>query len=189
VAVRLFVAVNLPNRLRDRLGSALRPLAELPEIRAVRHDALHLTLHFLGHVEEQRIAAVTAALVQAAADIDRFSLELGGMGAFPNQRRPRLWWVGIGASPVLDRLRSRVVAEMTAAGYPADEAPFRPHVTVGRVRHSSSRATLDTMMRLAAEFTFQERFEVATVDLMQSELRREGPRYTVVARVPLRGGS
>lgn len=186
--MRLFVAVNPPNPLRDRLGSALRPLVQLPGIRAVRNDALHLTLHFLGHVEEQRIATVTAALVQAASDIDRFTLELGGMGAFPNKRRPRVWWVGTGVSPILEQLRTRVVAEMTAAGYAGDEGPFRPHVTVGRVRHSSSRAAVEAMAGVAAEFTFQEHFDVATVDLMQSELRREGPRYTVVARVPLRGG-
>lgn len=186
--MRIFVALNLPEPVRDRLCAAVRPLTRIAGVRAIACDALHLTLHFIGHVEEPRVDVAADCVARAVRSATAFPLQLSDMGAFPNVRRPRVWWVGVSSPPELLGLQQDVEAGLAAEGFRTEERTFHPHLTVGRVRETASRADLTAMAEAAAAFAFSESFRVESVELMRSELRRDGARYSVVRSWPLPGG-
>lgn len=187
--MRLFVAVNPPTILRQQLAKRIAPLHRISGIRAVAGDAVHITMSFLGHVEEARVPEVHDAVAQAAGASRPFTLRISGTGAFPNVRRPRVWWVGVEPSTALARLHEDLATRLAGAGFKAEERPFEPHLTVARVRDQTPRTAVSQMLDVATTFEFDGTFEVRTLDLMRSELRRDGPRYTVITAAPLAEGS
>jgi 2'-5' RNA ligase len=130
---RLFVGVEVPEPARDRL-LAVRPPA-LPGLRLIGREEIHLTLHFLGELEEGNLARVTRALagVNAAA----FTIEVQGVGQFPPEGEPKALWAGLAASPPLAALHQAIGAALTAAvGYRPEDRPYTPHLTLARLNAS-----------------------------------------------------
>jgi 2'-5' RNA ligase len=135
-ALRSFVAVPLPERIRAEVFAAAQQLArELPGVRWSRKvESLHVTLKFLGEVTEDKLAALGTALVTALGALPRFGVEMRGLGAFPTARQAKVIWAGV-VDPERSLARVAEVVEETAAalGVAEKEARlFRPHVTVGR---------------------------------------------------------
>jgi 2'-5' RNA ligase len=178
--VRLFVAVDVPDRLRDALAAVQSDLPD-PSRRTDPADA-HLTLAFLG--ETTAPDAVVDAVRRAvdAAGVAPFDAELGGLGAFPSLDRVRVVWVGVreGAGS-LARLAEAVERETVAAGFDASDHEFTPHVTLARVDRADPR------VRDLVEGSDPDvgRFRVAAVAVVEST--GGDPRYRTVARVPLDG--
>lgn len=133
--MRLFAAVPLPEPARGELAGLLERLRrrELP-VRWVGDHGLHLTLKFFGEVGAERLDVIAEAIRLAAGTPEPLPLRLGELGAFPNPRRPRVVWVGLEAPPALELLQDRLERQCDAIGFPPDSAPYRPHVTLGRVR-------------------------------------------------------
>lgn len=149
---------------------------------------LHLTLRFLGDVEEGQAAKVEEAVRQGSADFGTFSLKIGGLGCFPPRgREVRIVWVGAEAEP-LGALADRLEQRVRAIGFPAEEKPFIGHITLGRVREDRSRGRLREAIEKfggANSPALEERVEAIT--LMQSELRPAGPVYIPLTRISLAG--
>jgi 2'-5' RNA ligase len=137
---RLFVAVPVADEVRDGVGVIMEKLAGGPvdrrgpgQPRWVRVDGLHLTLRFLGATPDERQPELAAAIAAAAADVAPFQVVLTGGGAFPNQYRPRVLWIGIGDGVAeLNALERRVDVELRRLGWPADDRPFNAHLTLAR---------------------------------------------------------
>lgn len=135
---RIFVAVPLPDAGREaieRLVGRVRADASPGEreVRWVRLDGIHVTLRFLGPTLEPRIPDAVAAIRATAATCAPFEAVLDGAGAFPGLVRPRTLWIGIGeGADGLGKLAARLAAELAARGWPADERPFRAHLTLAR---------------------------------------------------------
>jgi RNA 2',3'-cyclic 3'-phosphodiesterase len=186
--MRLFLALNLPPGERARLHRAAAPLREagLP-VRWVAADALHVTVRFLGEVADAALPGVTRAAEQAAARSEAFTLALAGLGAFPGLRRPRILWVGAAAPPALAALHGALGRALEPLGWPPEERPFHPHVTLGRVRDGARAADCARLDTLAAGFAYEARVAAGTLDLMRSRLAPAGAQYDVVARLPLGG--
>jgi 2'-5' RNA ligase len=184
--VRLFIALNLDDVLRDRLhrdAAVLR--AALPGASWVRARNLHLTIKFLGEVEAGAAAAVGDLLRPVAVGHPAIETWLGGAGAFPSLARPRVVWVGLHDDGSIAALAKDVEAACGALGLPAAERTFSAHVTLGRVRREPPRQST-TALRLAAgalEGPYPVRFEA--LDLMESELAPDGSRYSTVVSLPL----
>ena len=184
---RCFVAVELPEELRVRVDAALGSLrGETRAVRWVPEQNLHLTLKFLGEVEEGRISAVTEALQSVSPTASPFRWELSSAGFFPPGKRPRVFWLGAGegAEP-LRKLAGAVGAALRSLGFQPEDRPFQPHLTVGRVRDGGR---IEESFFRRWEGLGGERFGAVLVNdlvLMQSELRPEGPLYTPIARVAL----
>jgi RNA 2',3'-cyclic 3'-phosphodiesterase len=161
----------------------LRPAAR--DVAWVAPGNLHLTLKFLGSVPEARIDAVAGALREASGDASPFEARLRGLGAFPSARRPRVVWAGVteGAADMIELAR-RVDAALAALGFPRDERPFSPHVTLGRVREPGRSPALTEALDSAATREFG-RMRVPSASLMRSELGPGGARYTELATVRL----
>ena len=147
--VRSFVALPLPERIQAALFAAAGELArELPDVKWSRKaENLHVTIKFLGGVEEERLAEVGAALGAALATVPRFSVAVGGAGAFPSAGKANVIWIGAGDGDGRLAEVARLVEAVTAGlGVGEREArPFRGHVTLGRVkgRGVDARRALD----------------------------------------------
>jgi 2'-5' RNA ligase len=188
---RLFVAVNLPDAVRAGVVAAVAPLVEsAPRAVAwVREPSLHLTLRFLGERPAALVDRLAEELAAAAATLPVFALTVGGLGAFPSLRRPRVLWIGVEANVALAVLYQKVDDVCAALAVEREARPFHPHVTIGRVRVGASLASASLQQAADALSTSRWSLPVSTVDLMSSELGRGGSQYTRLSAAPLAGGS
>ena len=180
---RTFVALPLPAAAKAAVGELRAALPLAPRgLRWAAVDQLHLTLIFLGDLDDGELANACAAARAAAAEHAPFGADLRGLGAFPNAGRARVAWVGWGAgAEAVTALRATLVR---ALARPTDPRPFSPHVTVARARDP-----LDLRAWLAAAPAWASpAWRVGAVDVMTSELTREGAVHTLVERCGLAGG-
>jgi 2'-5' RNA ligase len=185
--VRTFVAVLLPDGIRRRLAQEVDALRRHASgVSWVAEANLHITVKFLGGVDEPRLADVAAAL-QRAATVPAFEVEIRGLGAFPTAARPRVLWAGAPRSPAFTRLAEDVDQALVALGFDPEERGFTPHVTLGRVREPGRNVALTEALEAAAVRPFGT-LPVERVALMRSDLSPRGARYTELAAAPLSPG-
>ena len=183
-AWRLFVAVELPQTVRAKIGQHIARLRrELPDARAswIREQNLHLTLKFFGDIPVGKVEAVSGALRAAANDVPAFEIELGGCGAFPSRGKPNVLWIGIkDPSGDLHRLFEALEKECAQARFDRERRPFHPHLTIARLRDPRDAKLLAESHQTTGFETVS--FKAADVCLIRSELSSQGSRYTVLAR-------
>jgi 2'-5' RNA ligase len=185
--VRLFLAVNLPERARRGIREAAAPLREAaPDGAWVREENLHVTLKFLGDVDDEtRVAALREALSAAVGRHRAFDVALAGAGAFPNLRAPRIVWFGMEREPRLELLHHDVETACAALGYEVDGRPFRPHVTLARLRGALAPPAARALAAAARGVRWSADVTVGSVDLMRSTLGAGGSRYDLLHAAPL----
>ncbi len=183
--MRLFIAINLTSEEKGRISQASRDLREAGfPVRWVTKENLHLMLKFLGETGEFRVADLSAVLDDTAMGFAPFDLEVRGFGAFPSPVNPRVVWIGIEPSAPLEKLKLQLETEVGPLGFPTEERPFRPHLTIGRARRDSSRSGFKGIDRLIADLNYEDSFCVAKVDLMSSRLSPSGAEYGVLHSAP-----
>lgn len=185
---RSFVAVNLDEPLRAALAEAQGRLRRVPaDVSWTLPGNIHLTLKFLGEIGERGAERVGRALEGAAAPHAPFTAGAAGFGVFPPKGPPRVVWAGVGeGAEALVSLHGSVERALAALGFPREGRPFRPHLTVGRVRSPRNAAALrEAIAELGGGLLGT--FSVGHLDLMDSQLHPRGSIYTLLRRVPLRG--
>jgi 2'-5' RNA ligase len=186
--LRLFVALEPPGPVRRRLAevqSALRRATGGDDVRWVEPGNVHLTLHFLGAVPEERVAAVREAVGAAAAVASPLRVEVAGAGAFPGPRRPRVIWSGVGGEvEPLAELVASLGRRLGALGYPPEDRPFHPHLTHGRVRQGRLLPGLGGALAGVAALA-PVPWRVEELVLFRSHLSPAGSRHEPLARIPL----
>jgi len=188
--MRLFFSVPLPQEAKDRalraLGPAQKAAGDGP-ISWTRPEQLHLTLAFLGEQPPEALERLHAAAAPCT-ELKAFEASLRGAGAFPNPRRAHVLWLGIadGASD-LCALAERLCSGLRAAGFELETRPFRPHLTVARVKRGGERDA-ERALRAASDIGEVARFRVGRLVLMKSELSPKGARHEEVRAFPLAGG-
>lgn len=155
--------------LLDRLRGSAWP------VRWVSDDGLHLTLKFFGEVSPDRLDVIEEAVRIAARGTGPLPCRLDELGAFPSPVRPRVLWVGIEAPPTLELLYDRLERGGEAIGFPPEGTPFRPHVTLGRVREGH-RLPADGLDSFAQAYA-RAPFVASRLVLYESVLTTQGPRY------------
>ena len=174
----------LPDDIRQRLAAAidrLRPHAV--DVAWVAESNLHVTLKFLGQVDETRAPALADALRATLAGQPAFDVGVRGLGAFPSPTRPRVIWAGLeDATGALAAVAQQVDACCGGLGFPRETREFAAHVTLGRVREPRRQPTLADALARGADFA---RLRVERVSLMRSELSPRGARYSELAAAPL----
>ena len=178
--------MNLDPSLKEALARVMERLkATRADVGWVKPENLHLTLKFLGPVEETRLEAIAEAVASAARGCGSFRFVLGGLGAFPQPRVARVVWVGVpeGADS-LAGLQARLEAELEPLGFPREERPFTAHLTLGRVRGPGRREQLAAALISVPVEPLGE-MVLDRIEMMKSDLRREGPRYSILHSLPL----
>jgi len=132
--MRLFIAIELPNEIKQRLA---RMRIDIPGCRWVPSEQIHLTLAFLGEVDDAKLDLLTRVL--ATINAPGFSLCFNNTGCFPDRRRPRVLWIGLKPEPLLDTLASQVRKAVLACGIPQEDRPFSPHITLARLKVPAPR--------------------------------------------------
>jgi 2'-5' RNA ligase len=186
---RVFLAIEIPDAVREALRGPLDALAPLGEwLRPNTVERIHLTLHFLGHLPVPQVEELARRLEPIVMAHPRLRLAVDGVGAFPHIRRPQVLWAGVGGADVarLTALQIDLGRELTRAGLPVEDR-FHPHLTLARVRkplRAPARRMLDAWHAAWREVQLGE-FPVDAVRLMRSELSARPPRYTTVATFAL----
>ena len=176
--MRLFIAINFTAKDRQRIYSAARKMreAELP-VRWVDDDQLHLTLKFLGEVRSERVVHIKEAVARVAEKTKPFDIKLGGAGAFPTMRRPKVVWLGVEASAELRCLKHDLEWELAPLGFEREVRAFHPHVTLGRATSQARAGDFRNFEALVNDMSFEREVTVRTVDIMESHLSAKGARY------------
>ncbi len=184
---RIFIAVPLDPALQRVIAALERRMEEAgARLRWIRPENLHFTLRFLGHISEAELVRAQTAAHSAASGIAPFGIELRGVGAFPNLRRPQVAWVGVDrGAEALGALARRLEEDLAAWGFPREPREFHAHLTLARLKDGRLG---DAAGRALAEFEAVEvgRQDVASLVVMESLLRPQGPLYIQVEEVPLR---
>ncbi len=185
--MRLFIALELPAEVIAVLEGVQRRLQRSGDhpVKWVAPTGMHLTLQFLGEVEEQRVADMLTVLKNIrVADTHQSSaahLQTVGAGAFPNLRRPQTLWVSVsGAVEPLARLQQRLTQALEPLGFEPETRPFRAHLTLGRVRRDATPAQKRALGAAieALPAVQSVTWPMGHPVLFQSTLTREGARYT-----------
>lgn len=185
--LRTFLALDPGKLLHDRLLTLQAKLAESgADVKWVEAANLHFTLHFLGEVEDRDLAAICRVTSEVAGQMARFTLSLRGVGCFPNPRRPRVLWVGVGEGrEAVTALHAALEQPLLDLGcYRREARAFTPHLTLGRVNSDKGTDRLTASLATRADWQGGET-TIEHVLVMSSELRRTGPVYTVLGRARL----
>lgn len=191
-AIRSFIAVELP----DEVTSGLRELQaglKLPGhtfVKWVTPEGIHLTLKFLGNISPHRVAEMTRVMEEASQGVSCFRLTVGGLGAFPNLRRPRVLWIGVGGEvEKLVALQQDIDHGLKPLGFVPEARPFTPHLTLARLREGASPEKLREFGDLVAKKPVEDGWEivVSSLSLMRSQLFPSGAAYSCLTKVELKG--
>ncbi|MFC1983702.1 RNA 2',3'-cyclic phosphodiesterase [Chloroflexota bacterium] len=189
--VRSFIAIELPDELKvgiTQLEARLK-LSKQPWMKWADPYSIHLTLKFLGSIATDRISEITSAMEEAVQGISPFHLEVKDLGVFPNLRRVQVAWVGIsGEVDKLSQLQQHLESNLARLGFAPETRQFTPHLTLARLRN---RASLDERQRfgqLIATTKFEATYtiKVNAINLMKSQLTREGALYSRISSVKLK---
>ena len=184
--MRLFVAVNLPDAVRNAVYADAEPLrAASGRIKWVMPGSLHITLKFLGRQDDRLVGDFERGLAGVASLHSALDVRTRDIGAFPNFRRPRVVWVGMTGAERLSALAADIDTLFAGFGVPVERRPFRAHLTLGRVKDEMTSAEARALELAASRPGSPRGFTIRTIDLMQSELGPGGSRYSVLAAVPL----
>ncbi|CAN5881981.1 RNA 2',3'-cyclic phosphodiesterase [soil metagenome] len=198
---RTFIAVKVPEpgvaalrKLRERISP------DLPGLRWVEPEQLHLTLAFLGDVDQADLVPLCQSIAQGLAGYRRFGLQLQGLGAFPTPGRPRVLWAGLVGDDLeaLHEVQKAVVSAAREAGYPPADDRFHPHITLGRFkfgpgqsRRASPMAAAQTPAGDLSALLQRQRhwsggaFPIGEVVTFASTLSPQGPIHAPLATVTL----
>jgi 2'-5' RNA ligase len=188
---RLFIAIELPSSVLAQLADVqdhLKKRTPPGTVRWVNPAGIHLTLKFLGDVSVTRRGSLEQALSAAVEGHAPFMLSIGGLGCFPNSGRPRVAWIGLqNQVKALAALRDDVERLIAPLGYPTEDRPFSPHLTLGRVQREARRPDIQKLGELIANFPAPtaQHWQVTGVSLIRSELKPAGAVYTPLFHAPL----
>jgi 2'-5' RNA ligase len=177
--MRLFVALSIPKTVAQSL---MLLQGGVPGARWQDREQLHLTLRFIGEVENRDIDLIDDMLAGIMAP--DFALQLHGVGQFGNKQAHSLW-AGVRPSPALEHLARKVDSAIRRVGQPQDAHPFKPHVTLARMRHQGNDKVME-WLSYHALYTSAE-FPVDAFQLYSSRLTGEGSIYTIEEDYPIGG--
>lgn len=178
--LRAFIAVDISPEVRTQLAQLIRDLDALgADMRTVSAESVHLTLKFLGDIDQETVSSFKQVLEAAARKVQPLQLRFEGLGAFPNLRTPKVIWAGVGGDlSNLTVLFEEVEAGCCRLGVAAENRVFRPHLTLARVRGKKRLKALCDYIKINALNTILGSCAVSGIHLFQSQLRPQGAVHT-----------
>jgi RNA 2',3'-cyclic 3'-phosphodiesterase len=187
--IRAFIAIELPSQIHCALDQIIRQM-QGPKTRAVRWvpaNNIHLTMKFLGTVKSDNLQNIVEVIKDVVISFTDFEIQAGNFGVFPNPRKPRLIWIGIQGPQNLSNIQKAIDLATRPLGYPGEDRPFFPHLTVGRVSQYASFQEVQDIAQLLTTLQVGK-LGVAKVDaitLFRSDLFPTGAVYKPLAVIKL----
>lgn len=185
--MRTFIAVGISREARQKIAQIQDDFKrEDPDVKWVEPENLHLTLKFLGEVDEAKIAGVIEKTRLGVSENSRFKVHLLEIGTFPNLKFPRVVWIGVSeGKEELKDLSKRIEENLFHLGFPKENREFSAHLTIGRVRSPKKKEKLVKKIEELGKSDIGE-FAVDKVLVMESQLSPKGPTYRVIEEVNLK---
>jgi len=186
--IRSFLAIELPKPILRKIEEIEADLKSAhADVRWVSPEKIHLTLKFFGNIEEPRIDSIFKSIEEPVRNTPPFSLKVQGVGAFPSMKNPRVIWMGlVNGSQILSSFQEEIEAQLEKTGFQPEDRPFRPHLTLGRMKSRCGKDDLVGRMEKHKEGEFGD-FQVERVILFKSDLKPSGPIYTALREMKLGG--
>lgn len=184
--IRIFIAIALSDEIREKLRQVTESLKKTDaDVKYVEPENAHLTLRFLGYVNEPRLEDIKVALETTLDGITPFEVSFSEIGAFPNVNVPRVVWLGISrGGEELRRIRGRLEESLSRIGIEKEGREYHSHLTVGRVKSGRGRNKLVSWLKSNVDLEIGS-MKVSEVVLMESVLKKEGPEYSPLKVVNL----
>jgi len=183
--IRTFIAVPVPVEIREKAGGFIADLKRFnSNVKWVSWQNLHITLKFLGDIEPESIKNIVSALEEAASEFSPFGVEISGCGAFPDFKRPKVFWIGLKkGEDILRELASAIDENLSGLGFMKEKRAFSGHLTIGRVRSLTGiNKAVEKMKQNSLDL---QAFSVNNIQLIKSTLLPKGPVYTVLNTINL----
>jgi RNA 2',3'-cyclic 3'-phosphodiesterase len=182
--IRTFIALPTPSQVQQTIAGIQTTLkAAQADVKWESQDKFHITLVFLGNVDQSKLELLAAALQKSVQQFSSNSIIYESMGAFPNPTNPRIVWMGIRPNQIIQDLQSEIARVCARVGFPKEERLFHPHITLGRVKGPRNLVRLTDAIKT---ITFEPiETHCSEVLLMKSELRPGGSIYTRMKSFPL----
>jgi 2'-5' RNA ligase len=180
----MFICIEIPDFIQSRIRALQQQLKGLwGDVAWVKPGNIHLTLKFLGELPAPKLVPVQNVCAQASQNLGAVTFEVSGAGCFPSRKNPRVLWVGVDSVPEkLKRLHAELEQHLQRQGFPREDKPFSPHLTLGRLRSSRHGESLVSWL-MESGFA-PEKVEAREIILMKSELHPGGSVYTALQRFP-----
>jgi RNA 2',3'-cyclic 3'-phosphodiesterase len=177
--MRLFVALEIPRAVRDNLATLIKDLRTAdPKARWVRPENIHVTLKFIGEASPEKVQFIRGALSGVHSELE-VELSFRGLGFFPNVKRPRVLWAGINASPNLQSLAGDIDGSLEKLGFPREQRPFVPHLTIARFQPPRIHEKLQSAIAQSSGREFGP-LRTREFHLIESKLKPSGAEYTTI---------
>lgn len=178
---RTFIALELDAAQQHFLGNIIRQgKLHLPDLRWVDPTGIHLTLAFLGELNDEGVAKAIAAAQYAATSVNPFTYRLSGLGTFGQGRQLRVLWMGVSEpSGSLEVVHQALNLALEQRNFEAEKRPFSPHLTLARIKSYLNPVQLQALQQLLSHYQFASpAYKVTHLSVMKSELARSGAQYT-----------
>src|SRR5262245_3813821 len=184
--MRTFIAIEIPSEIKSALAALQTELRRAgADVSWTKPENMHLTLNFLGEVDEGRIVEIEKVCADSAAEFQPFTLSLNDTGVFPNARQPRVLWAGLsGEVENVVEMHRRLDERLALIGFKREEKRFHPHLTIGRLK--SNKKTRELLAITDAHRLPALSFVVTEIVLMKSKLHPAGAEYTPMTKASLR---
>jgi 2'-5' RNA ligase len=188
--VRTFIAVDFPPNILKKIGEItafFKTLTPERNLKWVETANLHLTIKFLGEIEENKTVPIKQTLTQALKDQNCFDIEFDGLGMYPNKNNPRVIWLGIAGANPLSEIYHVLNRELSTLDIPSEQRPFSPHLTIARTRRHTDHKQAQQIGQVLSEYKVGSlgSTTIDQVHLYQSVLTPSGPIYTLLHSVDL----
>lgn len=180
--MRIFIALRIPTD--PSLNGPIEELSSAGGMRTYGPTGLHITLSFIGEIEEKRTSDIVDALTEAAKGISQFNITLKGMSSFPGKNGPRIVWIGTESDGILETLAERLAERLKAHDIEYDVVKFVPHITVGRALDGLGSSNVVSVIEKYSETEFFK-FVCDKLTVYSSELRPGGPIHKAISHVML----
>jgi len=187
--MRTFIAIELPEEIKTILERIQNDLKQThADVKWVNPENIHLTLKFLGEIDEDLIEQIRSILNGIAQKNSSFNICLSNLGVFPKLQYPRVIWIGITNDQPVIKIAEDLEKEMIKIGLPAESRAFSSHITLGRVRSPLNRKILVEKLELLNQNfpSLKPDFKVSNLTLFKSTLTPAGPIYEALFRCPLK---
>ncbi len=175
---RLFIAINLPEKVKSKLSSYSLKYQELPA-KWTKKQNIHITLLFLGYIQEDEISEILKNTEQVVKSHNSFSLTLNKICYGPPKKTPRMVWAAGEKSEKLGKLRTDLENSLSNLDFEKEKRAYSPHITLARLRQWEFR-NIEPEERPGIEQDINLSFEVNSIEIMESQLKRTGAEYTIL---------